>query len=96
MLPSLLANDIITGIKQFLVTGFEPTDDFFRGIMARFVDKPGYWMRGPFLQIGLPFRPGPSGRQFFSGFDTKKPAYTHQEAAWQRLASQLQAATIRW
>ena len=92
MLPSLLANDIVTGIKQFLVTGFEPTDDFFHGIMARFVAQQPNWMRGPFLQIGLPFRPGPNGKQFFSAFETQKPSYTHQEAAWQRLSSQLQAA----
>jgi hypothetical protein len=28
MLPSLLARDIQQGLEQFLITGFEPFDDF--------------------------------------------------------------------
>ncbi|MCF8208979.1 MAG: hypothetical protein K9K38_06195 [Rhodoferax sp.] len=31
MLPSLLARDIQQGIQQFLITGFEPSDDFLHG-----------------------------------------------------------------
>lgn len=92
MLPSLLARDIQTGIKQFLVTGFEPSDDFFHGLMQRFVDKEADWMKGPFLQIGLPFRHGPGGKTFFSHFETQNPGYTHQESAWRRLASDQGAA----
>ena len=32
MLPSLLAKDIQTGLKNFLVTGFEPADPFLHGL----------------------------------------------------------------
>jgi DEAD/DEAH box helicase domain-containing protein len=39
MLPSLLARDIQQGIKQFLITGFEPADGFFHGVMRCFVDN---------------------------------------------------------
>ena len=92
MLPSLLARDIQTGLKQFLVTAYEPSDDFFHGLVKRFVDHEPAWMKGPFLQTGLPFRPGPAGKRFFERFDTQKPSYTHQEAAWQRLASHLGAS----
>jgi len=88
MLPSLLARDIQNGIKQFLVTGFEPSDEFFHGLVSRFVDKEAAWMKGPFLQAGLPFRPGPAGRLFFEGFETQNPSYAHQETAWTRLSSQ--------
>ncbi len=55
MLPSLLARDIQNGLKQFLLTGFEPSDDFFHGLMQRFVDEETSWMKGPYLQVGLPF-----------------------------------------
>jgi DEAD/DEAH box helicase domain-containing protein len=51
------------------------------------VENEHAWMKGPFLQTGLPFRPGPAGQRFFERFETQKPSYTHQEAAWQRLAS---------
>jgi len=92
MLPSLLARDIQQGIKQFLVIGFEPADGFFHGVMRRFVDNELAWMKGPYLQVGLPFRHDSAGRDFFSGFQTECSAYTHQREAWQRLASDRMAA----
>ena len=39
MLPSLLAHDIQTALKQFLVSAFEPADAFNYGLMSRFVDE---------------------------------------------------------
>ena len=87
MLPSLLARDIQRGIKQFLTTGFEPSDAMFHGVMQRFVDEESAWMKGPYVQAGLPFRPGLAGRGFFNGFQTQFPGHSHQEAAWARLSS---------
>ncbi len=87
MLPSLLVRDVQEGLKQFLVTGFEPSDAFFHGVMRRFVDNEPAWMKGPFLQVGLPFRPGPAGKRFFDNFETQNPGYIHQEAAWRLLDS---------
>lgn len=88
MLPSLLARDIQQGLQQFLVTGFEPSDDFLHGLMRRFVDEQSGWLKGPYLQLGLPFTAGHSGRKFFNSFETEFPGFSHQEAAWQRLSSQ--------
>ena len=87
MLPSLLTRDIQDGLKQFLVTGFEPADHHLHGLMARFVSRENeaQWLKGPYLQLGLPFRPGARGRGFFDGFQTDHPGYTHQEQAWARL-----------
>ena len=87
MLPSLLTRDIQDGLKQFLITGFEPSDHHLHGMMARFV-APGneeQWLKGPYLQLGLPFRPGAKGRNYFPNFQTEYPGFTHQELAWQRL-----------
>src|SRR5881275_2693301 len=61
MLPSLLARDIQQGVTQFLITGFEPADGFFHGVMHRFVDNEAVWMKGPYLQVGLPFRHDSAG-----------------------------------
>ena len=88
MLPSLLARDIQQGLQQFLITGFEPSDDFMHGLMRRFVEDQSGWLKGPYLQVGLPFMPGGAGRKFFSGFETEFPGHSHQELAWQRLSSQ--------
>jgi DEAD/DEAH box helicase domain-containing protein len=92
MLPSLLAKDIQTGLKQFLVATYEPADPFMHGLMNRFVEDEASWLKGPYVQVGLPFVPGTVGRKFFSTFDTEYPGYSHQERAWQRLSSQHMAA----
>src|SRR5262245_28336701 len=86
MLPSLLARDIQNSLKEFLVTAYEPSDEFFCGLVSRFVENEAAWMKGPFLQIGLPFRNGRSGTNFFPAFQTENRSYTHQERAWARLA----------
>jgi DEAD/DEAH box helicase domain-containing protein len=87
MLPSLLARDIQTGLKQFLVSAFEPSDAFHHGLMKRFVEEEGTWIKGPYLQIGLPFSKGSRGHNFFSSFTTVHEGFSHQERAWQRLSS---------
>ncbi|HRL78486.1 MAG TPA: DEAD/DEAH box helicase [Candidatus Accumulibacter phosphatis] len=92
MLPSLLAREIHNGLKHFLTTGFEPSDPLFAGVMQRFTDDEAPWLKGPYVQIGLPFRTGTRGTTFFGSFETEHPGHVHQEAAWQRLASQLGAA----
>ncbi len=88
MLPSLLARDIQQGLQQFLITGFEPSDDFMHGLMSRFVKDQAGWLKGPYLQVGLPFTTGKAGRQFFNNFQTEFPGHSHQEAAWTRLSNQ--------
>ena len=92
MLPSLLAREIQNGLKHYLTTGFEPSDRMFSGVMQRFTEDESRWMKGPFVQIGLPFRTGTHGKIFFGHFETEYPGHVHQEAAWQRLASNRAAA----
>lgn len=87
MLPSLLARDIQKGLEQFLLTGFEASDAYMHGVVQRFVEQPAGWLKGPYLQIGLPFTQGVSGKKFFKSFETDNPGYSHQEAAWMRLSS---------
>ena len=93
MLPSLLAREIQNGLKHFLTTGFEPSDTLFAGVMQRFVEDEARWMKGPYVQVGLPFRTGTKSKMFFGNFDTEFPGHVHQEAAWQRLASNQMAAS---
>ncbi len=88
MLPSLLAKDIQTGLKQFLVAGFEPADPFLHGLMSRFVEDESGWLKGPYVQVGLPFVAGKAGKHFFSTFETEHPSFSHQEESWLRLSTQ--------
>ncbi|KXU87114.1 DEAD/DEAH box helicase [Caballeronia megalochromosomata] len=91
MLPSLLAKDIQTGLKQFLVSAFEPADAFTHGLMSRFVEDEEAWLKGPFVQVGLPFSVGKADRRFFEAFETTYSGFSHQEQAWERLSSNRQA-----
>ncbi len=91
MLPSLLARDIQTGLKQFLISAFEPADAFTHGLMSRFVEDEEGWLKGPYVQVGLPFSVGKAGRTFFPGFQTTFPGFRHQEQAWERLSSHRKA-----
>ncbi|MDN3918725.1 DEAD/DEAH box helicase [Roseateles violae] len=88
MLPSLLARDIQTGLKQFLISAFEPADSFMHGLITRFVEDEEAWLKGPYVQVGLPFSVGSAGRGFFPGFETTFPGFSHQERAWERMSSQ--------
>jgi DEAD/DEAH box helicase domain-containing protein len=93
MLPSLVALDIQEGLRQFLITGYEPSDGFFRGLMSRFVEDGSRWLKGPYLQVGLPFRTGSTGKSFFApSFSVPHNSYVHQESAWERIASNRKAA----
>ena len=87
MLPSLLAREVQNGLKSFLTTGFEPSDPLFSGVMHRFTEDDARWMKGPFIQVGLPFRTGTKSNKFFSTFNTEFPGYVHQESAWQRIST---------
>lgn len=91
MLPSLLARDIQSGLKQFLVSAFEPADTFSHGLMSRFVEDEESWLKGPYVQVGLPFTTGQAGKTFFQSFQTAHPGYSHQEQAWERLSSNRKA-----
>ena len=93
MLPSLLAREVQNGLKHFLTTGFEPSDPLFAGVMRRFTEDESRWLKGPYIQVGLPFRTGTQGTAFFDTFAVQFPGFVHQEAAWQRLASNRGAAS---
>src|SRR5207245_2370653 len=60
---------------------------------SRFADDEAAWLKGPYVQMGLPFVQGSAARTFFQTFETEHPGYSHQEQAWKRLSSQHQAAS---
>ena len=92
MLPSILASEIRNSIRSFLVSAYEASDGFFHGVMQRFAEREYSIDKGPFLQVGLPFRTGSEGADFFSSFRMAHAGYAHQEAAWRRLSSNREAA----
>ena len=47
MLPSLLARDVQQGLKQCLVSGFEPADAFMHGMMSHIPKQKSAWRKRP-------------------------------------------------
>ncbi len=95
MIPGLLASEVSAALKEFIVTGYETETAPFKGEFRRLVQEQQdgeAFIKGPYVSVGLPFLTGTSGTDFFKGFATEYPPYAHQEQAWQRLASDRQAA----
>lgn len=90
MIPGLLASEVATALREFIITGFESETEPFTGEFRRLVeeadDGEGF-LKGPYVSIGLPFLTGKSDRDFFNAFQTDFPPYAHQEDAWKRIAS---------
>jgi len=83
MLPSLVVDEVRHGVAETLRTQFEPSTELFRDGVRRLIEDPS-WIKGPYVQLGMPFVSGTKGKGFFSDFETEHPAFLHQEQAWLR------------
>ena len=83
MLPSLVVDEVRRGVAETLRTQFEPSTELFRDGVRRLIEDPS-WIKGPYVQLGMPFVSGSQGKGFFPGFETEHPAFLHQEQAWRR------------
>ncbi len=93
MLPSLVVEEVRRGVAEILRTQFEPSTELFRDAIRRLIEKPS-WIKGPYVQLGLPFVAGATGKRFFPDFETEHPAFRHQEQAWQRCAIEQRSTLI--
>ena len=82
MLPSLVVEEVRRGVAETLRVQFEPSTALFKDAVRRLIEAPS-WVKGPYVQLGLPFVEGASGRGFFKDFQTEFPAHRHRELAWE-------------
>ena len=94
MIPSVLAQHVEQGIKDFLRTTFPVTTPFFSNILENFLTEPGNVFKGPFLDIQLPFQQGKGGIDYFPDMPMQFPSYLHQESAFDRLSGPNPQSTI--
>ena len=71
MLPSVVATQIRNCVADYLHTTFRPTTPGFDRLMDRFLAKSDNYYQGPYISIGLPFRPGKTGANFFKNIPLK-------------------------
>ena len=94
MIPSVLAQHVEQGIKDFLRTTFPVTTPFFSNILENFLKEPGNVFKGPFLDIQLPFQQGKGGTDYFPDLPMQFPPYLHQEKSFERLSGPNPQSTI--
>ncbi|CCQ63921.1 DEAD/DEAH box helicase [Crocosphaera watsonii] len=94
MIPSLLAREIRTSIADFLTTEFRPATPRFQGLIEQFLQQPEAVFKGPYLSIGLPFRQGTVGKDYFPDVPMAFSPHRHQQLAFARLQAPQYQSTL--
>ncbi|NDF15755.1 DEAD/DEAH box helicase, partial [bacterium] len=93
MIPSVLVSQLEHGIRDFLKYSFEATTTGFDSAIARFLDVPGQFLKGPHVQVSLPFVRGTKS-DFFPKVPLPFTPHKHQELAFQRLGGANKKSTL--
>lgn len=100
MLPSLVAPELLEGVKRFLKISFpSSTAGFLRdsgqSAMEEFIETPDALFKGPWLSLGLPFRKTePDAELQLKHLDLGFPPYLHQLRSFERLCGASPQSTI--
>ena len=94
MIPSIVATQVRNCVSDYLRTTFRPTTPGFEGLLERFIAKPDNTGKGPYVSIGLPFRPGNHSGEFFPEIPLGFTPYLHQERAFARLSPPYYQSTL--
>ena len=86
MIPTVVAAEIVQALRDFLVTGFKPSNPELGDVIDGFLADRANLVRGPYLSLALPFRKA-SGGEPFSKVPLGFTPYHHQRVAMERLAS---------
>ena len=87
MIPSVVASEVTGALRDFLATGFGPSNPALANVVDDFLAEPGNLAKGPYLSIALPFQPAPEGGEPFPEIPLGFTPYRHQRIAFSRLAA---------
>ncbi|MDY6988932.1 MAG: DEAD/DEAH box helicase [Thermodesulfobacteriota bacterium] len=94
MIPSVLAQHVEKGIKDFLRTTFPITTPFFSDILEKLLNEFGNVFKGPYVDVQLPFQQGKGGTGYFPELPMQFSTYLHQESSFARLSGPNPKSTI--
>jgi DEAD/DEAH box helicase domain-containing protein len=86
MIPSVVDSQIKNCVADYLRTTFHPTTSGFENLIHHFLQTPNQYYRGPYINIGLPFRPSDREGEPFPEIPLGFQPHRHQEKAFQRLS----------
>ena len=93
MIPTVVAAEVVQALRDFLITGFKPSNPELAGVLDDFLAEPTNLARGPYLSLALPFRKAPGGEPF-PEVPLRFAPYHHQRVAMERLASARGESTL--
>lgn len=93
MIPTVVAAEVVDALRDFLVTGFTPSNPNLASVIDDFLAEPANLVRGPYLSLALPFRKA-SGDEPFPQVPLGFTPYRHQRTAMERLANASGRSTV--
>ena len=94
MIPSVVAAEITEALRDFLTTGFKPSNPELASVIDDFLAEPGSLAKGPYLSVALPFRRAPEGGEPFPDVPLGFVPYQHQRTAFERLSTASGRSTV--
>ena len=85
MIPSTLAAEVSGALRDFLSTGFGPSNPALSNVVTDFLADTDNLLKGPYLSIDLPFQRAPEGGEPFPETPLGFTPYRHQRTAFNRL-----------
>ena len=93
MIPTVVADEIVQALRDFLITGFKPSNPELASVIEDFLAEPANLARGPYLSLALPFQKAP-GHEPFPEVPLGFTPYHHQRTAMERLSSASGQSTV--
>ncbi len=94
MIPSVVAAEVAGALRDFLATGFGPSNPALAHVVDDFLAEPDNLAKGPYVSIALPFQPAPEGGEPFPDVPLGFTPYRHQRTAFSRLAAGAGRSTV--
>ena len=94
MIPSVVGAEVTGALRDFLATGFGPSNPALAHVIDDFLAQPENLVKGPYLSIALPFQPAPEGGEPFPEVPLGFAPYRHQRTAFSRLAAGAGRSTV--
>ena len=93
MIPTVVAAEVVQALRDFLITGFKPSNPELASVIEDFLAEPTNLVRGPYLSLALPFQEDP-GDEPFPEVPLGFTPYSHQRTAMERLANVSGRSTV--
>lgn len=94
MLPTILADQLQIGLKDYIDTTFPITNPIFKNSLKNMLDTQNAVFHEPYVSVRLPFRTAENANQKFESIHSKYRPFVHQQKAFDRLVGEDGRSTL--